>query len=155
MTPERVEIPSGVKFVYFDVGNVLFSFQGGLESLSKKFNVPLASVKEYWRSQDDDICRGKLTPQQFWNNSKVKFGYSGEDMDFVNFWINHFSKIQQGHDLAIKLSKNFQLGLLTNAYPNVINRVINTDLMPKIKWMNIVQSCDLGFVKPERESYLM
>ena len=37
----------GVKFVYFDIGNVLFSFSGGLESMAKLFNKPFDEVKKY------------------------------------------------------------------------------------------------------------
>jgi len=90
-----------VKFVYFDIGNVLFSFSGGLESLAKLFNKPLDEVKSYWFSKDNDICRGVLKPQVFWNEAKQFFNYKGEDVNFVDFWVKHFSKIQKGHELAI------------------------------------------------------
>lgn len=142
---------NGVKFVYFDVGNVLFSFSGGLEKLARMFEKPLQDVQSYWRSKDDDICRGKLKPQEFWNLARNKFKYEGDDINFVDFWVSHFVKIQEGHDLAYKLAKNFQIGLLTNAYPTVIESVMGTDLLPNIQWVTIVKSCDYGFVKPERE----
>ena len=90
-----------VKFVYFDIGNDLFSFSGGLESLAKLFNKPLDEVKSYWFSKDNDICRGVLKPQVFWNEAKQFFNYKGEDVNFVDFWVKHFSKIQKGHELAI------------------------------------------------------
>lgn len=143
----------GVKFVYFDVGNVLFSFSKGLENLAQKFSRSPDKVKKYWRSKDDDMCRGIFKPQEFWNQSKQHFKYSGPDINFVDFWIDHFAKIQKGHDLAYKLAKDFQVGLFTNAYPEVIEKVISTDLMPKINWATVIKSCDYGFIKPERELF--
>jgi FMN phosphatase YigB (HAD superfamily) len=143
----------GVKFVYFDVGNVLFSFSGGLETLAKKFARPLGEIKTYWRSKDDDMCRGKLDPQEFWKLARNRFKYIGDDINFIDFWVSHFTKIQKGHDLAYKLSRDFQVGLLTNAYPQVIEKVLPTGLMPEIKWSQVVKSCDYKFVKPERELF--
>lgn len=153
MSPKIGEKLSGVKFIYFDVGNVLFSFSGGLEKLSTMYNVPLSKITSFWRSKDDGICRGLLDPQDFWNQMKSEFSYSGTDINFVDFWVNNFKRIQSGHDLAISLSENFQLGLLTNVYPRVIERVLNTDLMPAIQWATIVKSCDHGFIKPETELF--
>lgn len=153
MAVEIREKLRGVKFVYFDVGNVLISFSGGLDSLAELLNKPPEDVTDYWRSKDNDICRGKLNPQTFWNEAKHKFNYSGNDINFIDFWIKHFSKIQKGHNLANKLTKDFQIGLLTNAYPQVIENIILTDLMPNIKWSQIVKSCDYGLVKPEREFF--
>lgn len=153
MSLEIGERLSGVKFVYFDVGNVLFSFSGGLEKLSTMYNVPLSKIESFWRSKDDDMCRGRLDPQTFWQELKKEFTYTGEDINFIEFWIKNFKRIKFGHDFANTLSKDFQIGLLTNAYPNVIESVLGTDLMPQIKWVKIVKSCDYGFIKPEGELF--
>ena len=114
MSPEIGEQLKGVKFVYFDVGNVLFSFSSGLEKLSRMFNVPLPRVTTFWRSKDDDMCRGLLDPQDFWDLLKKEFDYSGTDINFVEFWIKNFKKIQSGHDLAISLSSGWK-GLVFKA----------------------------------------
>jgi len=149
MSPEIGEKLKRVKFVYFDVGNVFYSFEGGLEKLSRMYNVPSHKIISFWRSKDDDMCRGKLDPQDFWYGLKKEFGYTGEDINFIHFWIKHFKKIKLGHDLANTLSRDFSLGLLTNAYPNVIETVLHTEL----KWASIVKSCDSGFIKPEKELF--
>lgn len=153
MSPEMGEKLKGVKFVYFDVGNVFFSFADGLEKLSRMYNVPLPKVMFFWRSKDDDMCRGKLDPQDFWYLMKKEFDYTGQDINFVDFWIRNFEKIQKGHDLANSLSGSFQLGLLTNAYPGVIEAVLQTGLIPSIKWASIIKSCDFGYIKPETELF--
>lgn len=147
-----VEI-KGVKFVYFDIGNVLFSFSGGLENIAKLFNEPLDELKSYWLSKDNDICRGLLSPQEFWNQAKKFFNYQGDDINFVDFWVKYFSKIQKGHDLALRLSKSYKIGLITNIYPEVFEKVVHSDLMPQIDWTYVIKSCDYGFVKPERELF--
>lgn len=99
------------------------------------------------------MCRGWLDPQDFWRGMKKQFNYTGKDISFIDFWIENFKKIQLGHDLAKLLSKDFQLGLITNAYPGVIESVLSTSLMPQIKWSSIIQSCDYGLVKPEKELF--
>lgn len=146
---------NGIKFVYFDIGNVLFSFSGGLERLAELFNKPLDEIKSYWMSKDNEICRGKLDPQEFWNQAKKHFKYNGDDINFVDFWIDHFLKIEKGHKLALRLSKYYKIGLITNIYPKVFEKVVHSKLMPQVNWNCVIKSCDYGFVKPERESYLM
>lgn len=143
----------GVKFVYFDIGNVLFSFSGGIESLAKLFDKPFDEVKKYWLSRDNDICRGVSKPQDFWNEAKFFFNYKGDDINFVDFWVKHFFKIQKGHDLAIQLSKSYKIGLITNIYPEVFEKVVHSELMPQIDWDCVIKSCGYGFVKPERELF--
>lgn len=143
----------GVKFIYFDIGNVLFSFSGGLESLTRLFDKSIEEVKNYWLTKDDDICRGVLNPQDFWDEAKQYFNYKGDDIKFVDFWVEHFYKIQKGHDLAFKLSKSYKIGLITNIYPEVFEKVVHSDLIPQIDWDCIIKSCDYGFVKPERELF--
>lgn len=143
----------GIKFVYFDIGNVLFSFSGGLERLAELFNKPFDEIKSYWMSKDNEICRGKLDPQEFWNQAKKYFKYNGDDINFVDFWIDHFKKIEKGHELALRLSKIYKIGLITNIYPKVFEKVVHSELMPQIDWNCVIKSCDYRFVKPERELF--
>lgn len=55
-----------IRFAYFDLGGVVFNFSGGLEQISQDIHIPFEEIVAYWRSLDNQICLGDLTPQDFW-----------------------------------------------------------------------------------------
>lgn len=149
---ERINPP--IRFVYFDLGGVVFSFSGGLEAIANKVGRSLEDITAYWRSQDDAICRGELQPQQFWNNLASQFHYNGANFDFLDFWISHFQPIQQTHDAMRALqSDGTQIGILTNIYPGVFERAIDTGAIPDLEYQVVVKSCELGIVKPDLQIF--
>lgn len=149
---ERIKPP--IKFAYFDLGGVVFSFSGGLEAIANKVKRPLEEVAAYWRSQDDAICRGELQPQQFWANLVSQFGHPDTGLDFLDFWISHFQPIQQTHDAMRDLqSDGVQIGILTNIYPGVFERAIDIGAIPNLEYQAVVKSCELGIVKPDLQIF--
>src|SRR5258708_20729552 len=105
-----------IKQIYFDIGGVLFTFRSGLEKLEIMTGLPYAEGEKIWGELDDAVCRGALAPQEIWNTIKKKSGYSGADIDFVDFWVNQFEPIVATHEFVKKIEKNYQIGLLSNIY---------------------------------------
>lgn len=102
---------------------------------------------------DDSICRGKTQPQELWNRIKHESKYLGEDIDFVPFWVKHFQPNALVHKLMRDISKNHPVALLTNIYPGVYTKAVETGNIPDLPYAFVLQSCDTGFVKPEKEIY--
>lgn len=154
---EQGKIERGIfantKLALFDVGGVLLRFMGGVEALSAKTNLPYARCREIWLEFDDSICRGETQPQELWNRIKKESSYTGEDIDFVSFWVNHFKPNHQVHKLIRNVSKNHAVGLLTNIYPGVYQKAVESGNIPNIPYTFVLQSCETGFIKPEKQIY--
>src|SRR5205085_7383192 len=55
--------------------------------------------------------------------------------------------------LLQKLSNKYPIGLLTNIYPIVFEKIYSKRMIPQVKYAAIVQSCDYGIVKPSLEIF--
>jgi putative hydrolase of the HAD superfamily len=152
---EKVErgMFTSIKLALFDVGGVLFRFKDGLKALSLKTGLPYDRCHEIWLANDDSICRGKMQPQELWEQIKRESRYTGEDIDFAAFWVENFKPNLQVHKLIQAISKNHAVGLLTNIYPEVYQKALSSGNIPSLPYAFVLQSCDTGFVKPEKEIY--
>ena len=144
---------ANTKLALFDVGGVLLRFMGGVEALSAKTNLPYARCREIWLELDDSICRGETQPQELWNRIKKESSYTGEDIDFVSFWVNHFKPNHQVHKLIRNVSKNNAVGLLTNIYPGVYQKAVESGNIPNIPYALVLQSCETG-LSNQRSKYM-
>jgi putative hydrolase of the HAD superfamily len=139
-----------IRFAYFDLGGVVFNFSGGLEQISKDFNISLEDVRVFWKSRDDQICLGQLTPQAFWQELVAHFGVGMSGSNFLDMWIDHFEPVSETHEVMKKLQGNgVQLGLLTNIYPGVYEKAMEKGVIPQLPYHAVIQSCEVGLVKPD------
>lgn len=100
-----------IKFIYFDVGNVLNDFSSSFDETTKKFNIPSESFSEFWGKFDDDFTRGKITPDDFWKLAIKKFRLkNAEGFDFADSWANGYVKRRETHDLMKKLVGKYKIG---------------------------------------------
>ena len=144
------QIQPPIRIAFFDLGGVVFSFHGGLEAMAQLFNKPLSQVKEYYFSRDDQRCRGELAPQQFWNDLVSQFGSGDRDMDFLQFWTSYFRPVPETHQAMQDVqSRGVALGILTNMSPGVFDIALRLGVIPTLDYAVVVQSCDLGIVKPD------
>lgn len=144
---------SNVKFIYFDVGDVLLRFAGGLSDISNLVGLPYEDCLRVWEEMDDSICRGETDPQKLWERIKAVSNYKGKDINFVPFWVDHFEPIPEVHDLVRKLSRDREVGILTNIYPGVFPLAFDTRKIPRIPYASVIQSSEVHFVKPEQAIY--
>lgn len=145
---------NNIKFIYFDVGGVMFKFKNGLEKISINYNVDLKKVEEVFKKYDDEVCRGKIDTNQLWLNYKKELGIKSEDdFNFSDFWVSNFEPIKSIHKLIFEIKQEYNIGLLTNIYKETFNKSIKNGSIPNINYFAVIQSCDLGYVKPEYEIY--
>ncbi len=139
-----------IRFAYFDLGGVVFNFAGGLEQISKDLHIPVDEVRAFWKSHDDDICIGNLTPQDFWHELVAHFRTGNRSVDFLAMWIEHFEPITSTHQAMKELQDNgVQLGLFTNIYPGVYEKALTKGVIPQLPYQAVIQSCEVGLVKPD------
>lgn len=143
-----------IRFVYFDIGGVIFDFEPGIHNLANLLGTDFENCKRIFKKYDPIICRGEITPQELWTNYKTETGYKGKDINFAEFWSDQFVPIPQVHEFIRDLSRNRAVGLLTNIYPGVFPLMIKKNKIPNIPYVTVVQSCKVGLIKPE-EGFLL
>lgn len=142
-----------VEFVYFDLGGVVFNFSGGIQAISKRLQVPENEISAMWRRYDDAICRGDLHPQEFWEILNNTFGTLVE-LDFLTFWMDHFSPIDSTHQAMRELSSSgMNVGILTNIYPGVYEKALERGVIPDLPYSAVIRSCEVGLVKPDPQIF--
>ena len=151
---ENIKQP--VRFACFDLGGVVFRFSGGLETIARNLDIPLEDIKFFWKSHDDQICLGKLAPQDFWVNLVTHFRTGNRNLDFLDMWIEHFEPIPETHEAMRELQADgVQIGLLTNIYPGVFEKALQKGVIPNLPYNTVIQSCDVSLVKPDRQIFEM
>jgi glucose-1-phosphatase len=143
-----------IKFIYFDVGNVLNEFEGSFDETTNKFNIPQDKFFDFWMEHEDDLTRGKMNPDQFWKLAIKKFKLqNAESWDFADSWSNGYKPQSKTHELIKKLDGKHKIGLLTNHYLKMLEHSMKKGMVPDIKYDCVITSYDTGFRKPEIEIY--
>ncbi len=145
---------SKIEFIYYDIGNVLLIFSGGLQKLANKYDKEYIDFETVFKKYDDLICRGQITPQNLWTYYQNELGFNGEDLDFAEFWTSNFVLIQESFDLINEINRSeVKIGLLSNIYPQIFDVLANKHFFPFNDWDTKILSCETGFVKPEEAIY--
>lgn len=143
-----------VEFIYFDIGGVLVDWKDAFKTVSTKFNLQFSDLIHIWDIYNDQITRGKITPQQFWNFCRKELGIKkGEVFDFLESWVSDYKPIYEMHNFVKELSKRYKVGLLTNLYLGMLPKLLKKQLIPNIDYHSVIASCDVGYRKPEIEIY--
>lgn len=144
-----------IKFVYFDIGGVLMEWRPVLTEISRKHNKPLQLVRERFGIHDTITCRGEISYNEMWKRVLTDLQVEFEaDVNYLDFCMKIFKPIRPTHEFATHLSHSLPIGLLTNIHEGVFQKIVAYNHIPKLKYKAIVQSCEIGYVKPDIEIYL-
>lgn len=148
-----------IEFIYFDVGGVVVldysktnkwdeMMNGlGLEGESRK------QFEELFDEEEPKFCRGgdvdALIPIL-----RSEYGLELDDnysmlVDFVS----RFERNRSLEPIIRDLLDTYPVGLLTNMYQGMLNKIREHNLLLDIEWKNIVDSSIVGYLKPESEIY--
>lgn len=153
-TPEtpKKRSKSGVRFIYFDVNGCLVRFYHRAFSRIAEDSGKQADIIEsaFWH-QNDAVCRGEITMQQFNQSLGQKFELEG--FDWAKYYLEAVEPIPEMHELVTWASEHYFVGLLTNIMPGLVDAMLDRGLLPKVHYSAIVDSSELGVIKPEQKIY--
>ncbi len=148
-----------LKYIYFDVGGVVILDY----SKTNKWNEMLKDlgITENQRPQFDQlfdthekkICCGediKVFVREAEKTLGIKFP---QNYDMTSDFVNRFELNPSMIALLGELKGNIRLGLLTNQYPDLLNRIFQKGLLPKDVWDLIIDSSIVGIAKPDPRIY--
>ena len=150
-----------VKFVYFDLGGVaILDFSGTNKwfELRKELGIGTEKEKqfrEFWEKYETELSIGKkdtekllvLMRKQF--NIKVQDNYSL----LVDGFISRFEANKSIWSVIDEIHKKCKIGLLTNAYPGMLNALDDKGILPNIEWDVVIDSSIVGLRKPDYKIY--
>ncbi len=143
---------SGVRFVYFDVNGVLIRFyQRAFARIAEENNVPSDVVETAFWHFNDTACRGELTSDDFNKVLAERIGI--KELNWSEYYLEAAEKIHEMHDLVRWTADNYQIGLLTNIMPGLLEGLKKLDKVPAIQYDATIDSSELGTIKPEMAIY--
>jgi FMN phosphatase YigB (HAD superfamily) len=143
---------TGIKFVYFDVNGVLVRyFQRAFTALAADTGVSADAIEAIFWHYNDSICRGEMSLEEFDSILAKRVGI--EQVSWANYYLNNVDPVQGTHEIVEWASEHYGVGLMTNMMPGLVKPMIERDLLPKITYEAIVDSSEVGVIKPEQAIY--
>jgi HAD superfamily hydrolase (TIGR01509 family) len=143
---------SGASFIYFDMnGCLVHSYQAALIKLAADTGTPPDAVESvYWR-HNDEVCRGTTSLNDFNKELAKKTGISA--VDWKQYYLEAVERVQEMYDVVMWAAEHYRVGLLTNTMPGFISALRREGLIPDIAYDAIVDSSEVGVLKPEAKIY--
>lgn len=145
---------NSIKFIYFDLGGVMFRWNGIYDHISKKYGRPIEDIEKTYLKYDVLSCRGLIRPEDIGQGMTKDLKLPKDNpFDFTETAMKVFAPIYETHNFVSTVIKSYRVGLLTNIHHGFFDLSINHGHIPKLPYKEVVQSCLLGLIKPENEIY--
>ena len=145
---------NGIKFVYFDVGNVFMTFDKVFTKVTKDFNLDMTKLDLAYEKYDTDFNLGKIDAPYVWaklcDELNIK---NGEKYNIIESWESDYESILPMHDLAKSIAKTYKVGIISNYFRGYFEEAIKQKFIPEINFDSVIISAEVGCKKPEEEIY--
>lgn len=143
---------SGVKFVYFDINGCLVRFfHRAFSHIAEDSGVSSDQIESAFWHNNDAACRGEITLDEF--NERLGQVANLKDFNWLDYYLKAIEPISGMADLLTWASKHYDIGLLSNIMPGTLDRLQQAELVPQVEYKAVVDSSDVGAIKPEAKIY--
>jgi HAD superfamily hydrolase (TIGR01509 family) len=143
---------SGISFIYFDVNGCLVRFyQRAFSRIAEDISVPADLVETAFWHYNDEVCRGVMTLADF--NAALAKRLGIASIDWKHYYLEAAEPVLEMHQLVTWAAEQYKVGLLTNIMPGLLSAMRDDGQLPKIAYDVIVDSSEVGLLKPEEEIY--
>lgn len=143
---------SGVRFAYFDINGCLVRFfHRAFTQIAEETGAPADVVETNFWHYNDAVCRGEMTMDDF--NTKLAQQLKIPKLDWAHYYLEAVDPIPEMDDLVRWASENYQIGLLSNIFPGLIDSMREKGLIPDLNYTSIIDSSQVGAIKPETKIY--
>lgn len=142
----------GARFIYFDVnGCLIYFWQHAFDKLAADTGVGTEAIESaFWR-YNDEVCRGDLSVDEF--NRKLAKQIGVPSVDWLDYYLESVEPIHEMQQLLVQASERYQVGLLTNTMPGLVESMLENKQLPVLHYGAIVDSSQVGAIKPEKKIY--
>lgn len=139
---------SGVSFVYFDIhGCIVQFFHRAFVSIAKDTGVSPDIVESMYWHYNDAVCRGEMSLEDFSAAFGTKFDIP--DFDWTPYYLEALTPIKETHELIRWAAQHYRVGLLSNIFPGMLERLKANGMIPNIEFDSVIDSSVVASIKPE------
>lgn len=143
---------SGVSFIYFDINGCLVGFyHRAFKKISVDLNLPLEKVETTCWHYNNAVCKGEISIEEY--NAELAHAFGVENFDWAGYYLDSVDPIPEARELLTWSAQHYRVGLLSNIMPGLIDHMLARDLLPNIEYDVIVDSSQVGHIKPEPEIF--
>lgn len=143
---------NGVTCVFFDVNGVLVRFfQRAFTQISEHTGASADSIEAIFWHYNDAICKGQMPTEEF--NSILASRIGVDTIDWGSYYLDNIEPITEMRECITWAAEHYKVGLMTNIMPGLVKQMLSRELLPNISYDAIIDSSEVGFIKPEVEIY--
>lgn len=143
---------SGIRFVYFDVNGCLVRFyQGAIVKIAADYELPADVVETAFWHYNDEACRGKMSLTEF--NTKLAAKLGIKSVRWQDYYLETVKKVPKTKEMVEAVQRFYRVGLMTNIMPGLLNDLRESGKVPAIDYDAVVDSSEVGHIKPEPKIY--
>ena len=143
---------TGVKFVYFDVNGCLVRFfHKAFTKIANDTGANPETIETAFWHYNDAACRGEMSMKEF--NAQLAKSINAETIDWESYYLESVEPIKEMQELVKWSAGIYKIGLLSNIMPGLINSLKDKKLIPDVNYSAIIDSSQVGAVKPESKIY--
>ena len=149
-----------IEFVFFDVGGVLIKDYSCSDKWqqTKGFvgvNTPELDMKfeDLWKDIEGSVCVD-CDVDVLVERCRDELGLDlPKGFSLLDDFVDRFEKNESIWSIVGRVKKTTKIGLLTNMYPRMLDKIIAKGLLPNIKWDVVVDSSVVKLQKPHSGIY--
>lgn len=150
--PSKKISKSGVKFVYFDINGCLVRFfHRAFTIIATDFQISPDVIESVFWKHNDEVCTGKLTASEF--DKIFAKELKIDRIKWEDYYLRAVEPINEMHELVKWASEHYQVGLISNIGKGFIKQMLSVGLIPDIKYDAVIDSSDVGIIKPNPKIY--
>lgn len=142
---------SGVRFVYFDLNDTLVrATERVFTTLAEQTGLPSDVIETLFWHYNDALCHGRMSIDQL--NDKLSERL-GAKVDWREAYLASAEAIKPMQELLSWASQYYPVGICSNTLPGLLDGLRAKSLLPNIEYQAIIDSSEVGAVKPEPALY--
>ena len=143
-----------IKFIYFDVGEVLVK---GARSrhVAAFLGIPYETFRPVFKKYQHDTLIGKMTTEEFFAKLQKDLPITAGEKDFAKLLTENLQPITATHNFLEEIKKSHKIGFLTNLFPGIFDEMKKKKLIPSPDEHLVVGSWQEGMVKPDKSFFLL
>ena len=143
---------NGVTSVFFDVNGVLVRFfQRAFTQIAADTGASPDGVEAMFWHYNDAICKGQMPTEEF--NSILAKRVGVDSIDWSSYYLANIEPITEMKACVEWAAEHYRVGLMTNIMPGLVRQMFAKELLPQVAYDVIIDSSEVGFIKPELEIY--
>ena len=142
---------NGAQMVFFDVNGCVVQFtHNAFAKLSQESGVPVSDIQNVFWEYDDAINRNEKSVDDI-NQALSELLH--QEVDWLDYYLQTTEAIGGMHELMTWVSEHYHIGLLTNSMPGFVSALQATGKIPDVPFKAIIDSSEVGAMKPEDPMY--